>query len=94
MLARLIFACCAGIKHRVANIFDKHGICPQPLKSHKIEKYRCDKDALKVIVMYSLGCSGLVRPGLVALVLTIMIEPFFQILRDAGAVAISLPTEV
>ena len=78
----------------MANTFDKHGICPQPPKSHKIEKYKCDKDALKVIVMYSLGCSGLVRPGIFAFVLTIIIEHFFQILRDEGAVAISLPTEV
>ena len=94
MFALLIFACCADIKHRIANTFDKHGICPQPSKSHKIEKYKCDKDALKVIVMYSLGCSGLVRPGIFAFVLTIIIGHFFQILRDAGAVAISLPTEV
>ena len=53
MFARLIFACCADIKPRVTNIFNKHGICPQPLKSHEIEKYKCDKNALEVIVMYS-----------------------------------------
>ena len=27
MFARLVFACCADIKHRVANIFDKRGGC-------------------------------------------------------------------
>ena len=45
-------------------------------------------------MVYSLGCSGLVRPGIFAFVLTIIIEHFFQILRDEGAVAIPLPTEV
>ena len=45
-------------------------------------------------MVYSLGCSGLVRPGIFAFVLTIIIEHFFQILHDEGVVAISLPTEV
>ena len=44
--------------------------------------------------MCSLGCSGLVRPGIFAFVLTIIIGHFFQILRDEGAVAIPLSTEV
>ena len=67
---------------------------PSTTKSHKIEKYKCDKDTLKVIVMYSLGCSGFVRPGIFVFVLIMIIEHFFQILRDEGAVAIPLPTEV
>ena len=45
-------------------------------------------------MVYGLSCSGLVRPGIFAFVLIIIIEHFFQILRDEGAVAISLPTEV
>ena len=49
------------------------------LKGHKIEKYKCEKMPLSVHI---------------ALVLAIIVEHFFQILRDAGAVAISLPTEV
>ena len=49
------------------------------LKGHKIEKYKCEKMPLSVHF---------------ALVLAIIIEHCFQILRDAGAVAISLPTEV
>ena len=44
--------------------------------------------------MYSLGCSGFVRPGIFVFVLIMIIEHFFQILRDEGAVAIPLPAEV
>ena len=77
MFARLIFACCADIKHRVANIFDKYGICSQ--RATKLKNINVIKMPLSVHF---------------ALVLAIIIEHFFQILRDAGAVAISLPTEV
>ena len=79
MFAPLIFACCADIKHRMANTFDKYGIALNHQRATKLKNINVIKMPLSVHF---------------ALVLAIIIEHFFQILRDAGAVAISLPTEV
>ena len=52
------------------------------------------KNALMIIVVYSLGRFESCSFWCLAFVLTIIIEHFFQILHDEGVVAISLPTEI
>ena len=68
--------------------------CPQPPKSARSKNTNVIKNALMIIVVYSLGRFESCSFWCLAFVLTIIIEHFFQILHDEGVVAISLPTEV
>ena len=79
----------------MVNLFANVGLS-STAKELRNRKYKCDKkNALMIIVVYSLGRLSLVHSGVLLFVITIIIEHFFfQTLHDDGAVAIPLPTEV